>query len=292
MTMTTKGKKVTGFLFVIFAAFLILGWKPVQAHAATYKSAMVNKQLYSKKERTTNGVTFQYIDSERTLYAVKNGKKAKIIRVPSGYSVGYNAVTDGKNIVFVVTANSGLKSYFYQSSATGKNLKKIVSVKNAGWPGIAGYYNKKIYYIDGSAWGNLNCIDVLSKKTKVIYGSDTMYVTNVSYVQDGKYIYFATTKAICFYNAATGKIKKLGTTNSNITAAGPSMAYDEASGYVYFIEGTYKSDTLIATVKRCKPNGSGKKTMLKNIKVQEVKKLTGNSITYIDANGKTKTRKF
>ena len=267
-------KWITALLFV----FLCMS-KAGAASAASYQVIESSGKV--------NGITFSYernYDSgDSFLYAEKKGEKKLLV---SDRGLNYVILTNGSAVLYS-TGRSG-KEIVYQISVNGKNKKKLFSVKNvADGFQLVGYCSGKVYYTIGLDPGRLYSCTLKTGKKKFLKEGVTAGDQYGSYIilrpiegAGGQPLY------LHILNAKTGKIRV-------ISKKLLPFEYVYTGKYIYYVECEFlRPQGLKLWVKRCLPNGTKKKTIVKPFKAQYVKKFTKNSITYVNTKGKTKKKKF
>lgn len=286
----------TACMLLLFTAF-VGNSIPVQA-STEYKVIGTNPNYQTVKERTVGKTTFVFTESYaggsgvNYLYAIKHGKRRLLA---SGTGLQSSIITNGSTVYYFYRKNnpSYITSIVYKIPSIGKKGRRLFSVKDCTPITFCGYYNEKIYYTSGELDKEKFCsYNINSRKKKKIEDKDAARVR-----QCGQYFYLTPPDGdvgpILFrvYNAKTGKIK---------TISKSMLGNNIISNFVYYIEskssgitnGINKREYFDIAVKRCRLNGSNKKTLVKDLRITGVKKIRKNSITYYDVNGKEKTKRF
>ena len=280
----------TACMLLLFTAF-VGNSIPVQA-STEYKVIGTNPNYQTVKERTVGKTTFE--STGTYLYAIKNGKRTLLA---SGLGLGNTILTNGSTVYydysFINNSPFYVTSTVYSIPSIGKKGKKLFSVKDVEPICFHGYYSGKIYYGQGELYREKFCsYSIKSGKRRKIAGKDAGGIK-----QFGQYFYLIPSEGeywpITFrvYNAKTGKLK---------TISKKMLNNDIISNSVYYVESKSSEGTsgingrryFDIAVKKCRLNGSNKKTLVKDLRITGVKKIRKNSITYYDVNGKEKTKRF
>ncbi len=228
-------------------------------------------------EVTQNGCSAYVLNNQ--LYTRKGtGSWKCIASAAAGRYMGNKITTNGRTVYYAVTNSRG-GCTIYSISVSGKNKKKVLSLKG-GTQGMYRYGNK-LYYND---WLHMRPYRYnLSTHTKTAMPKD-MRIDDAS----GKYLLYSgwTTGGGSFcplysYNAATGKTKRLSKrANAECYIAVGSKAY-----FVEFVNSTYNyyGKANPYRVRSCKMNGTGFKTLTPQMD-NGIWGLTKDYVEYIDKN--------
>ncbi len=279
-------KKIIYFSLCFITCLLLAMGKTKNVQASpVYQSIKIYSDM-SKQERTVGNTTFSWgrKDLDIQFYASINGNKKLLL---SARNINSEIVTNGK-VVYCIASLSNEPYKLYRISVTGGVTGQYMIDDDSFW-NIKGFYNNKVFYLHTKT---LFSYDIQSGKKEVV--SKNLNEAR----QYGKYIYLTGSPndfTIKVYNAKTGKIK---------TICKTIPYYDIVSGNIYYLDclklkpdggrtpglGVY----LVVSLKKCKLDGSGKKTLLKRLDVQTFMsiKITKNSITYYNSHNKKVKRKF
>lgn len=279
-------KKIIYFSLCFITCLLFAMGKTQSVQASTAYQSMKIYSDMSKQERTVGNTTFSRgtKNLETQLYASINGNKKLLL---SACSMESEIVTNGK-VVYCIASLSNEPYKLYRISVTGGVTGQYI-IDDDSFYNLKGFYNNKVFYLNTKT---LFSYDIQSGKKEVV--SKNLKEAR----QYGKYIYLTGSPndfTIKVYNVKTGKIK---------TICKTIPYYDIVSGNVYYIDclslkpdggrtpgmGVY----FVVSLKKCKLDGSGKKTLLKRLDVQTSMsiKITKNSITYYNSRDKKVKRKF
>lgn len=270
--MKKNWKWIIAFLFV----FLCMGRAKIVCEASyqTVETTMPTK---------VNGITFSFETDHDSwnhfLYVEKNGKKRVLVKNQNLDSV---ILTNGSQVLYIV------KKSVYQISVNGKNKKKLFTVGNAvDGLELIGYAGGKVYYSTGFDPGKVYSCSLKTGKKKLLK------VGAARGEQFGNYIFLhpiegagGMPSSLYSLNVKTGKIKLI----SDQLLYGH---YVKKGKYVYYVECEYlRPRGFKLWINRCRIDGTGKKTIVKQFRAQEAGKLTKNSLTYVNTKGKIKKKKF
>lgn len=288
-------KKLTIFMACLLLFCALFARNSVSAHAsADYKVIGTNPQYFTEKDRTVGKATFELVENGGTgyLYVSKNGKRILLV---SGTGLEGSILTNGTTVYYSKRMDSYpyIVSTVYGIQSLGEKSKKLFSVKDYTSISFYGYYSGKIYY----GFGELDEEKVYSYSLKSGKKKKITEKNAAGVRQYGQYFYITPADGdygpVTFrvYNAKTGKIKVVSKNMLN---------YNILFNYVYYVEAKSSGVTSGANrkiyynvrVKKCKLNGSNKKTLVKDLRVTGVEKISKNSITYFDVKGRKRIKRF
>lgn len=278
---------------LLFSAVFTCNSVPVQA-AADYKVIGTNPKYFTEKERTVGKSTFELVESGGVgyLYVFENGKRVLLV---SDKGLGSIILTNGTTVYYFHGKYSSpyTISTVYGIQSFGEKSKKVFSVKDYTAIRFCGYYGGKIYYGLGELdEEKLYSCSIKNGKKKKIAAKDAAGI-----VQCGQYFYMTPANGDYYpimlrvYNAKTGKIKTISKNMLNYKIISNSVYYVESksSGVTSRTNGkTYFN----VRVKKCKLNSSNKKTLVKDLRVTGVEKISKSSITYFDVKGRKRIKRF
>lgn len=252
-------------------------WETIEFNSYENKPVKVGNAVFSAVYQGNSVMSW---------YVTTGGKETFRLKAANSWGLQPDISTNGSEIIYY--SFDGKKAEFYQVSVKGGSSKKVGTVTSVvdGFE-FLGYCNGKIYYTVGFDASRMYACDIKSGKHKLI-SKECDYRPKLyrNYIflsmneGEGGYL-----RPLSIYNTTTGKTSK-------ITSA--LAGYNYTSKYIYYAEyKTYRfGGESIVVVKRCKFNGTGKKTLADNIKLSYITKFSRNSISYVDMQGKTKTIKF
>lgn len=252
-----------------------------------YKTIIASSENIS--ERTAGNITFSYnsryingIGTYGSIYYNVGGQQKLLVSMKG---LGSQIVTNGTD-VFFYTCGDGRASLYSRKLSDTVNTRLFEILVDDTFE-LVGTYNNNLYYIKGLDPGKLCRYSLSTKKHKVLANNTTSAKQVNQYFYLTPYRGDAGPVTLKIYNAKTGKTK-LVTKNMDW--------YYLVGNYVYYTEyrdmkGLFYSPYKIS-VKRCKLNGSGTKTLVDSIKVKNVLEVTAKKIVYIDQNGNRKQKSY
>lgn len=332
-----KRKSIVMSLIFVCCLFFWFS-KTEQAQAATNLTsinaeASVNGSLTRVAElRTVGGTEFRmeihggfFSPTTKKLYAYKN-KKCILIASSDGVNSDLDdqIVTDGKKVYYSktvftksLTGQQVPKRIRVYRVTIGKKSKEICSMKAyVGNQEIAfcmmGIYGGKIIYCDGRE--DIYSYSIKSGKHKELY---SMRLDTDRIRQYNNFIYFqgglwGTAGTVEILNAKNGRVIEL---SEDVMTEYKRVMYDElqranydiVNGKLYYLEfvkkggdNPYGGSYSYVAVKKCNPNGSGKRTLIKKLAVSHTKMAEfkrnwftkKNWLTYYNANGRKRMKRL
>lgn len=304
-----KSLCIITFAFVFACIFS----KPMQIHAASYKAVAIPDD---GKQVKANGLRFYtkdiWVENKKDssesgyaheLHVVKNGKDLTAYRTSAQAYFSKNIVTNGSRVYFLMNDENRDYAKIYEYKFGGK-AKSIKTFKKS-LASVEGYYNGRMYLQVEDPKDELKfrlvTFSLKDKRTKYITKAAEINVcaSNNQYY----WIRYTKTGKVVLFNARNNKMKTIidrgmervyvkGNKCYYIVVHKESMknvGWDEDDFGIWedYMDGPVKID-----IYRMNINGTGKKLLVKNIKVREVKEFTNKSIKYKDDHKKVKTKKF
>lgn len=280
-------KKWLGKLFLVLAAVFVMS--PMigkDVSAASYKAVNADS-YYSSAERTVDGHIFeiQYSNQKNTLYSTYKGSRQALV---SARSMSYTIVTNGTTVYLGVRDTASGNGQIMSVKSDGTGLTTLKKFKCPDGFDLCGYYNGKLYLTNYKLWdySTLQSYTVKTKKmASILKNAGTAR-------QYGKYFYLRPIRGdvaplkFRVYNAKTGKVQ---------TITNKMASYDIVGGKLYYAEyikcdSTYGKHTI--RIKRASLSGSGKKTLVKELKALYVYEFGQKSVKYYNHNNVLKTKKY
>lgn len=226
------------------------------------------------------------------IFVSKNGKT---VYLTDEDTIGYNIVTDGKNMLIYSVSDKedpDVKVKIYRHDVDNEESECIGKCEANEYFQLAGYYNGVVYYSDGIGGGTFNAYSLKDQQSKCLIeeGAAHVWQSKQFFVMQSNSADADSGSELQVYNAVSGESDVI--TQRQYIRGNVLSITDDAVYYVEFADNITPSKTVNVNICKYLLDGSGREVVVKDLAVNAISDLREHRVEYYDSSDEEQEKIF